>query len=1543
MSVDRLGAIYPLTPMQQGMLFHTLSDPASALYVEQLTCTLAGPLDADLFERAWQCAVDRHAILRTAFVWEGLDEPVQVVQEAAEMAIDRQDWSGLSPTERTDRLDAFLQADRRRGFRLADAPLARLTLIRIAEHEHWLVWSHHHILLDGWSIPLLLGDVFEAYEARLQHREAKLGPAVPYRDYVTWLRKQDPSSAEAYWRRLLGDFSAPTPLPWLDSFASRDVAMARGDGHEEHALRLTAETSEALRAFGRSHRLTLSTILQGAWALFLARTSGEDDVAFGVTASGRPLDLPGVETMVGLFINTLPLRVRVTRSPALVPWLTSIQAQQAEARAYEWSPLSQVQAWSGVPHGTALFDSIVVFENYPIDESLRRPYAGLEIRNIRSIERTNYSLTLAVVPGDRLTLALSYPRRRFDPDSITRTLEGLQTLLEGMIARPDARLGALPIVPESERCLLVAKAAGTREQIPCDGRVHDRVSEQAARTPNAVAIVSEGESVTYAEMERRAHRLARRLHALGVRPDVVVGLCLERSVDGIVAMLAILEAGGAYLPLDPSHPRERLAFQVKDAGAALVVTLTRHVPDLPAGVRTLCLDRERDAIAAESSDLFESGVSPSNLAYVIYTSGSTGTPKGVMVSHRGVSHRFAWGRAALPLDSRDSLLQKAAWSFDVSVWEIFSTLVAGARLVLARPGGEMDPAYLVRTIAAERITVVDFVPSLLTVFLDEPGVDALHSLRRVTCGGEALSAELVAKFVSRLPASLHNFYGPTETTIDATTWTIDRNDPDRKPPIGKPVGNSRIYILDSELELAPDGTVGEIVVGGPGVARGYLGQPDRTAEAFVPDPFGGDEGARLYRTGDLGRRLADGNVEFLGRRDDQVKLRGFRVELGEIEAALVSREGVREAAVARREDTPGNAHLAAYVVSAKSPAPDAATLRAFLHARLPAHLIPATFTFLDSLPRNSSGKVDRRALPIPDRAESSAAFVAARTEAEAKLAEIWASVLRVARVSVHEDFFALGGDSILAIQIVSKAKEAGLVLTPRHLFQHPTIEKLAAVAGTAEPVIAEQGPIVGEAPLTPIEHWFFEEAFADAHQWNQAVMLEVPRSLDPATIERALGYGVVHHDALRLRFTQSASGWTQTHAGLEVTVPFERHDVSALGDAARARAIENAAAAIQCGLDFSDGPLFRAAWFDLGADRPARLFLAIHHLAVDAVSWRILLEDLWAACEAIRRGDPIELPPKTTSFAEWSERLVEHARSSSIEAEIAHWLAEPRRTIAPLPMDFSAGANDQASARTVTGRLDAAETRALLQDSRAAYHTEVNDLLLAALALAFAKWTGHRRLLVDLEGHGREPQLGDETASPSVDLSRTVGWFTSVFPVLLDSTSANGPAETIKATKETLRTIPHRGIGYGLLRYVRGDAALAAQLRQLPQAEVSFNYVGQIDASLPAGAAFGWAKEPIGPCHSPAARRSHSIDVNASVTGGRLEVEWTYGEKLHRRETIELLCASYLESLRALVAHCQDPSAGSYTPSDFPDAGLDQKKLDRVLATVRQAKKGSRR
>jgi amino acid adenylation domain-containing protein len=1054
---EQIADIYELSPVQQGMLFHALYDPEAGVYCRQLSCALCGSLDPAVLERAWQQVVERHSILRTSFHWEDLEKPLQVVHRSAHLRLEQHDWRLIDPAEQEARLDSYLREEQTWGFDLSQAPLMRLVLIRRSEDAYQFIWSHHQLLLDGWSGSLLLQEVSSRYEALCHGEELPWQQSWPYGDYIEWLQQQDLSGAEAFWREALQGFNTPTPL-----VAGRAVGSLRGqkETYGDQGLRLSRTTTAALQTLARQHQLTLNTLVQGAWALLLGRYSGEDDVLFGVTSAGRPASLAGVESMVGLFINSLPLRVRLRPEAPLLPWLKALQAQQFEMREYEHCPLVEIQGWSEVPRGAPLFESILVFQNYPVGRSSgmwgqqsEAKRQGLKIQDVRSTERTIYPLTVIVVPGPELSLLVSYDSYRFDPPAIRRMLGHLQTLLEGMAADPLQRLSCLPLLTAAERQQLLVEWNQThpRSGYPASGTldqcIHALFEAQVERTPDAAAVVFEDERLTYRELNQRANQLAHHLRSLGVGPEVLVGLCVDRSPQMVVGLLGILKAGGAYLPLDLAFPRERLGFVLADAQVPVLVTEQQCVdPASVPAARVVYLDVDSERIARCSGENPHSAVQPHHLAYVIYTSGSTGCPKGVEVPHRAVANLLASMREAPGLTPEDTLLAVTTISFDIAALEMFLPLGVGARLVILDREETTDPALLMQAIQRHGGTVMQATPATWRSLLDAGW--AGEPRLKIFCGGEALSRELADRLLKH-SASLWNMYGPTETTIYSCIHRVESEE--GLVPIGKPIAYTQFYVLDQHLQPVPMGIPGELHIGGAGLARGYLNQPELTAEKFIPHPFDDTPEARLYKTGDRVRYLADGNLEFLGRWDQQVKIRGFRIELGEIEAVLMQHPAVRENVVLAREDHPGGRRLVAYVVLSdqgkvtsnergKDPNSSLVTghwslLREFLKEKLPEYMVPAAIVVLETLPLTPSGKIDRRSLPEPDpaRPELAEPFVAPASPVEERLAAIWAEVLGVEKVGIHDDFFELGGHSLLATQVVARARRLCLSRSSRSI------------------------------------------------------------------------------------------------------------------------------------------------------------------------------------------------------------------------------------------------------------------------------------------------------------------------------------------------------------------------------------------------------------------------------------------------------------------------------------------------------------------------------
>jgi len=1012
---------------------------------------------------------------------------------------------------------------------------------------------------------------------------------------------------------------------------------------------------------------------------------------------------------------------------------------------------------------------------------------------------------------------------------------------------------------------------------------------------------------------------------------------VERSLDMLVGLLGILKAGGAYLPLDPIVPSDRLSYMVQDAGASVILTQQHLAQGFSEQAAPLiCLDSDWDVIAQQPDENPLSQATPENLVYVIYTSGSTGKPKGVAVEHRQLLNYLHGILERLDLSEAASFATVSTFAADLGNTVIFPALCTGGCLHVISQERATSPEALVEYCDRHPIDCLKIVPSHLNALLTASHPEKILPRKYLIVGGEVLSWQVVEKIQQYQPScQILNHYGPTETTVGVLTYPVHElmRDKSETVPLGRAIANTQVYILDHYLQPVPIGVAGELYIGGDSVARGYLNQPELTAEKFITTEHLGGQDAqstRVYKTGDLARYLPDGNIEFLGRIDHQVKIHGFRIELGEIESVLSQHPAIQETIVLAREDEPGNNRLVAYVVPHQQPEFSVSDLRNCLKEKLPEYMVPSAFVQLKALPLTPNGKVDRQALPAPDtvRPELEGRFVAPRTPIEETIAKIWTQVLGLERISIYDNFFELGGDSILSIQIVARANQAGLQLTPKQLFESPTVAGLAAVAGTAPTIQAEQEPVTGAIPLTPIQHWFFEQKLWEPYHWNQALLLEVRGAIIPALLEQAVQHLLKHHDALRLRFTPTQSGWQQVNAGLDAVaaVPLSYIDLSQAPAAEQETALEATASELQASLNLAEGSLMRVALFEMGDNQPNRLLIVIHHLAVDGVSWRILLEDFQQVYQQLSQGEAVQLSPKTLSFKQWSESLQEYARSEQLQQERDYWMRSLHHS--RLPVDNPDCANTVALARTISVSLNVEETRALLQEVPAAYQTQINDVLLTALVQTFAEWTQEYSLLLDLEGHGRE------AINKDIDVSRTVGWFTTIFPVLLTLEEILDPGEVLKAIKEQLRGVPNRGIGYGVLRYLSENAQVTQRLQSLPQAEVRFNYLGQFDQVLPESSLFKLVYPTPGTSRSLQGNRRYLLDINGFVLGGQLQLEWTYSEHIHQRSTIKQLAQGFVEALRSLIAHCQSPEAGGYTPSDFQKAKVNQKDLDRLFAQI---------
>lgn len=1043
MKLENVADIYPLSPVQEGMLFHCLNSPESGVYVGYYTCKLVGQLNADAFQSAWQEMVARYSCLRTVFLWDGLEQPLQIVREKVELIISQQDWQKLSSTEQEIKLQQFLQSDRLQGFDLAKAPLMRLHLIQLSGKAYQFIWTCHHLLIDGWSTTIIWSEVLKLYQAFSQGKSFNLKPSRPYRDYIAWLKEQNLSKAKNFWQDLLTGFREPTFME-----VEQTNLSATKSYQQQQQIVLSSQTYSGLQSLARKHRLTLNTLIHGAWALLLSRYSGESDLVYGATVSGRPSSLSGVEKMVGLFINTLPMRVKLSSQELLLPWLEDLQAQLLQIREYEYTPLINIQQWSDIPSGQSLFEHIVVFENYPVNtEQLE---TKIKIDEIVILDRSHYPLALLVIPGEVLELKFIYDQNRFDNDVIRRMLGHLEKLLEGFVENPHRCLWEIPLLTDAERYQLIEEWNQTQTPYPQDICIHHLFAEQVQKNPKATAVIFNEQTLSYQELNNKANQLASYLSTLKISPNVGVGICLERSLEMIIGILGILKAGGAYIPLDPSYPSERIAYILEAAETPLILTQQKFVNTLlPPTIPTLSLDKDWQIIEEsqpESDSLsLISDPQSDDLAYILFTSGSTGKPKGVKISHRNLVHSTT-ARIQYYNEPVERFLLVSSFAFDSSLAGIFWSLCQGGTLVLPRQKSEQDIQQLAKAIAHYRITHTLLLPSLYSLLLTYAPREKLLSLQTVIVAGESCGRSLALDHHQRLPHTLlYNEYGPTEASIWSSVYPISGSIETSSVPIGRPIANVQIYLLDSNLEPVPIGLVGEIYLGGEGVSPGYLNQSPSTTEAFIPHPFDLDSQKSLYRTGDLAKYNPDGNIEFVGRVNNQVKIRGFRIELAEIEANINQYSDIAETIVLARENHQGDKYLTAYIIPQNSP-PKIKQLRQFLDTKLPDYMIPSAYVFLDSFPLTPNGKIDKKALPEPDFAiNREEQFVPPRSEIEIKLAQIWQEVLGLKKVGINDNFFDLGGHSLFAIQVISKlTSQFGLQIPLKVLLEKPTINQLTS-------------------------------------------------------------------------------------------------------------------------------------------------------------------------------------------------------------------------------------------------------------------------------------------------------------------------------------------------------------------------------------------------------------------------------------------------------------------------------------------------------------------
>jgi len=1492
---------YPLSPLQEGLLFHSLATPEAGLYTGQFTCQLSR-LNVAAFEQAWQWAVKRHAVLRTAFIWKKSSAPLQAVARRVSLSLSKFDWRAFPRAQQQEQFESYLAADRLEGFNLNRPPLIRLGLFRVDDDSYRFIWSHHHLVLDGWSVAILLKEVLKIYEALWRGGPIELDQPRPYADYIAWLQQQDASAAASYWLNYLKDFTAPTALP-----ASRSTSLPHRATAVSGKLQrqLSPELTAALQQQARRHRLTMNTLVQGAWSILLARYSDGAEVVFGATVSGRPVAIPGVEEIVGLFINTLPVRVRLTGQEPVLEWLHSLQEQQVQQRQYEYSSLVEVQGWSEVPRGTPLFESIIVFENYPLDTSLQANHESIEIRDVDHASASDFPLMVTAFQCPDLALRLEYDSERFADAAMVRLLAHFEIVLAGIsTAKSDTRLRNLSLLSISEREQLREWSASSATRPPADSIVQ-LYEAQVERTPEASALIFGERRLSYRELNERANQLGHYLQQSGVGPEDFVAVLFERSIEMVIGLLAVLKAGAAFLPLDPGYPEARISYLLADSEASWVLTDASLAARTTATrSRRLIVDELEEQIAGCSKENLEPPTVGENAAYLIYTSGSTGQPKGVVITQHNLVSYVAGVGNALHLRTSDRFLQFAALGFDVLVEELFPTWMAGAAVVLVSEVPLLAGVKgLSEVIRREEISVVELPTAYWHSWvgqLRESGERVPEQLRVVIIGGERARVELVREWRETTAVDLVHVYGVTEATVTTTVSRIPARQLAGELPIGRPISHSQVYVLDEQMELVPVGVKGELYIGGDVVGRGYWRKAAQTAERFVPDSVSGASGKRLYRTGDVVRYVgAEGELEFVSRRDEQVKVRGYRVEPGEVEAVLSSHERVREAVVIARQDREAQGYLVAYVVM---PALEDAgqvqltseELRSFLTQQLPDYMVPSAIVVLDRLPLNAHGKVAVEQLPTPSTSEDEQHDEPPCGAVEEVLAAIWSEVLGVERVGRGASFFQFGGHSLQAMRVMARVREAFKIDLPLRCFlEAPALVDLALNIKKA--LQHEEG--LRLAPLEQVSReqtiplsfaqqrlWFIHQLNPASAAYNMRHAVRLLGQLDANTLERALVEIVKRHEILRTTFAVYEGEPVQVISE-SMPVYLRKLDFSHLPETEREEETRKfTLAEVRRPFDLTAGPLMRPVLIRLRDDEHV-LLLVLHHIVSDGWSTAILAEELGVCYDALVHNKQSSLPELSIQYADFAYWQRKCLQGETLKGLLTYWRNHlaGELPVLDLPTD-----RPRIAVQSLRGeRQHKLLPPVLLESLKSLSKRESVTLfmtLLAAFEILLYRYTGQEELIVGTPIANRN----------QVETERLIGFFINTLALRTRLSPRSGFRELLRHVREVaLGAYAHQDLPFEKLVE---ELQPQRNLGRMPLFQVMFML-----QNVPAPR-IEHAGLRLNPMEVYSGATEFDLVLNTMETEAGLLASITYNSDLFDAATIERMLNHYQVLLEGVVA-----------------------------------------
>ncbi|MDD4111508.1 MAG: amino acid adenylation domain-containing protein [Herbinix sp.] len=1523
--------IYPLTPMQEGMLYHSMTDKNPYTYLTQLTFKLKGELEPSLLQSSFQQVVNRYDILRTIFNYDDAKQPIQMVINNRKADIHWEELLSISNEEQKTYLKQYCEKDLDKGFDLTHDLLIRLSAFQLEDKVYQIVITLHHIVMDGWCLGSVIKEIFQIYHAlskntAQENLDYELGKVYPYSRYISWLQKQDKNEAEKFWKDYLVDYNQQTMIP-----KEKEATDIIENKHARLNFVINSEMTSSLIDLAKNNKVTISTLIHTIWGILLKRYNNVDDVVFGSVISGRHYDLQGIEKMVGLFINTVPVRIKMEEDKRFTELLEDVQHKSIKAQKHSYYPLSKIQ--NNTELKQTLVNHIVAFENLPIEEKLSdlendNNLYDFSLYDIQSFGQTSYDFNMIIVPGKELRVSIEYKKAAYS-ESFLNKIEGhMKQVANTVIQNPEIKISEIDILTWNEKKKLLFDLNDTMVDYPKNTTVHQLFEKQVKKHPNKPAIFFEGQSLTYSELNQKANQIARKLRKLGVEKDVLVGMLMERSLEMIIGILAILKAGGAYVPISPDYPEERINYTLSDCGANIILSQKTVCYKISNQELTI-LNLDEAIYEGDSSDLCNIATEHS-AAYVIYTSGTTGKPKGTVVEHYNVVRLLINSKMPFDFSDNDVWSMFHTFCFDFSVWEMYGALLYGGKLIIISKETTLNPQKFLNVLANEKITVLNQVPSSFYNLISEAeSSDISLALEYIIFGGEALKPRMLKGWKKKYPtAKLINMYGITETTVHVTYKEITKDEIEEDiSNIGKAIPTLTTYIMDKDLKLVPIGVAGELCVGGEGCARGYLNRRELTSKKFITNPYKVQE--RMYRSGDLVRMCENGEMEYLGRIDRQIKIRGFRIEIGEIETQILRCDSVIKVAVIPKKNPSGSMYLCAYIVASKKITIDC--IREELLGVLPDYMIPSYFVQLEDFPLTLNGKIDDRVLPEPDGEVNIVAdYVPPKDEIQEILVNIWKEVLGISKVGINDNFFACGGDSIKALQISSRLKKYDLHMEIKDLFQHLTIAQLSGyIKATGNR--SHQGPVEGTVSLTPIQKMFFDHNMPFDQHFNQSVLLYKSDGFDKEIVNQVFTAILEHHDALRMKFTIDNGKVNQINQSIREGI-FELQEIQIDSKGDIERVLEKESEKIQASVNLLSNTLVRLALFK--SEEGDYLLIVINHLVVDGVSWRIILEDFESAYTECMQNKQISFQAKTDSYKDWSEKINAYSNSEKLLEQIAFWKELEDEELIHLPKDHMITESKFKDSMNIDFCLTKEDTQHLLQNVNQAYNTEINDILLAALCITIREWSGLDKILIDLEGHGREEILDN------VDICRTVGWFTSVYPLFIDMTKLGHFTERkelgcfIKHIKERIRHIPDKGIGYGILKYLSApENKQDLVFRQNP--DICFNYLGQYSDQEEQGM-ITLSDMNSGKQIGPEVKRQHSLEITGCIKHNQLNISLNFNRKEYEEENIKRCTKIYKSILEEIISYCISKEKTEITPSDMTYNSLSMEELDDFVSEVSQ-------